>query len=344
MPVQTYVYPTPGEFRELERDYLPALTGDDPAFRHFPMRDVNASRVIWRQKDNYTGMQQPRGINGEPPRVVPLGENWFESVAGVYGEHIPIDERSLTYRTDVAMNAAGLPMPTQDMIDEAQEQLLVRRLIRIKNTIWSLMVSGNFVVRDIKGAIVHTDSYTQLQYTSAVPWSTPGTSMPLADLRSVNLLGRGTGANFGGGAVAYVNQVQANRMMSNTNAADLGGKRTTGGGTITSLNGWNAILEGEGLPKVVVYDQGYHDENGVFQLFIPDGVAIVVGTRPGGATPGEYHMTINANNPGRAPGAYTVVTDSAEGPNPVPREIHVHDGHNGGPALVYPGMIVRVNC
>ncbi len=341
MPI-TYAYPTAGEFKDIEREKIADLTMSDPAFKHFPIRERNTTRVTWRMKDNVTGVQQIRGVNGEPPRVVPLGESFFSSQAGYYGEYIPIDEDQLTNRTDVVMGAAGLPMPTDDMIDEAQEQLLGRRLDRIKNTVWDLMVQGSFVVRDIKGAILHAESYTQIIYSGS-DWSTAASSTPLADFRALNLLGRGTSANFGGGAIGYVNQVTANRLMANTNAADLGGKRTTGGGTITSLNGWNTILEGEGLPRVVVYEGGYFTEAGVWTLRIPDDVVVVVGTRPDTNAPGEYQMVVNANNPNRAPGAYTIVKDSADGPHPVPREIHVHDGHNGGPALVYPGMIIRMN-
>jgi hypothetical protein len=342
MPI-TYAYPTAGEFKDIEREKITDLTMTDPAFTHFPIRERQTTRVTWRQKDNTTGVQQIRGVNGEPPRVVPLGENFFSSQAGYYGEYMPIDEEQLTTRTDVVMGNTGLPMPTEDMIDEIQEQLLGRRLDRIKNTIWDLMVQGYFAVRDIKNAILHTESYTQ-NISTGSDWSTPATSTPLADFRAINLLGRGTSANFGGGAIAYMNQVTANRMMSNTNATNLDGKHTTGGGTITSLNGWNTILEGEGLPRVVVYEGGYFPEGSTtWTLRIPDDVVVVVGTRPDTKAPGEYQMVVNANNPNRAPGAYTIVKDSADGPHPVPREIQVHDGHNGGPALIFPGMLIRMN-
>lgn len=343
MPLQTYSYPTPGEFRELEQEYLPDLMDGDPAFRHFPIRSRNTWRVRWRQKDNYFGMQQPRGLNGEPPRVVPVGENWFESVPGVYGEYMPIDEQSLTTRADTPMNAIGLPMPAADQVDEAQEQLLVRRLIRIKVTLWQLMVQGYFVVRNLQGAVVHTDSYTQQVFTSTVPWATVATATPLADFRGVQAYELGSSNNFGTAAVAYMNRTTATRMSNNSNAADLGGKKGSGGGTISGVSGWNTVLQAEGLPRVEVYNEGYYDDNNAFQLLIPDNKVVVVGTRPGSPDVGEYQMVINANNPGRAPGPYTIVKDSADGPHPIPREIHVHDGHNGGPALEYPSLIVLMN-
>jgi hypothetical protein len=49
-------------------------------------------------------------------------------------------------------------------------------------------------------------------------------------------------------------------------------------------------------------------------------------------------MVRNANNPGLAPGAYMKIVDN--GDRAVPRLIQVHDGHNGGPALLYPSAIV----
>lgn len=341
MPLQTYAYPTPGEFRELEKEYEPDLMAD-PIFRHFPIRSRNTWRVRWRQKDNYFGLQQARGLNGEPPRVVPVGENWFESVPGVYGEYMPIDEQSLTTRADTPMNASGLPMPTEDQVDECQEQLLVRRQARIVTTLWQLAVQGYFVVRNQQGAVVHTDSYTQQVYTGS-DWSTAATATPLADFRGVGAFELGTSNSFGSGAVAYMNRTTAQRMMNNTNASDLGGKRGTGGGTISGIGGWNTILQADGAPRVEVYNQGYYDDNGAFQLLIPDDKVVVIGTRPGAANVGEYQMVINANNPNRAPGPYTIVKDSADGPHPVPRQIAVHDGHNGGPTVEYPSLIVLMN-
>jgi hypothetical protein len=73
-------------------------------------------------------------------------------------------------------------------------------------------------------------------------------------------------------------------------------------------------------------------------LFIPNNKVVVVGTRPAGQRVGEYRITRNANNPDLGPGPYMKVVDNGE--DKVPREIDVHDGHNGGPVLYYPGAIV----
>jgi hypothetical protein len=106
------------------------------------------------------------------------------------------------------------------------------------------------------------------------------------------------------------------------------------------FNDINQVLGGEALPQLVVHDEGYLDDDGVFQNFIPNNRVIVVGVRPG-AKLGEYQMVRNATNPNMEPGAYTRVWDSntVDGGRP-PRLIEVHDGHNGGPALMFPGDIV----
>jgi hypothetical protein len=92
------------------------------------------------------------------------------------------------------------------------------------------------------------------------------------------------------------------------------------------------------LPKIVIYDEGYIDESNTFQLFVPNNKVVVIGKRPAGQTVGEYIFTFNANNPGGTPGPYMKIIDRGE--ETVPRKIEVHDGHNGGPALYFPGSIV----
>jgi hypothetical protein len=58
-------------------------------------------------------------------------------------------------------------------------------------------------------------------------------------------------------------------------------------------------------------------------------------------------MTRNANNPGYAPGSYTYTIDrTGNGPNgqrQTPPNIEVHQGHNGGPRLEYPGSILLMS-
>jgi hypothetical protein len=216
-----------------------------------------------------------------------------------------------------------------------QDRLLERRLNRIKYIGWKLVTTGAYSVSGPNG-IIHADSYT-LQTLAGSDWSVPNTASPLGDFRAAQLKGRGKGVSFGAQAKAYMNRVTFNRQIANTNANDLAGKRTSGLGTVLSLKDTNAVQQGEDLPEVVVHDEGYLDDSGTFQTWIPDDVVVIVGRRLNGAAIADYCMTRNANNPNAAPGSYTKVDDD---PKRVPRTIYVHDGHNGGPRVYFPSAIV----
>lgn len=335
-----FLYPTSAELRQIEQDYLPNLLTARPVFGIFPIRDVDQALVMWEQEDNYTGLQQVRGLDGQPPKVNKIGAKRYQMQPGVYGEFSTIDEAELTIRR--AWGSFGNPIAINDLVLREQRRLLGRRLDRIESIVWTLLTTGTFAVAGPAGAILHTDSYTMQTYTAPVTWATAATAAPLADLRAVQLLHRGHSVSFGPTAEAWMNQVTANRLFTNTNNADIYGRRTAGLGTYNSEAQLNMLFAGDGLPQIRIYDGGYLDETGTFQPFIPNGVVDVIGKRTDGATIGEYEMTRNATNPNLSPGAYTEVVDSMAKTGRPPRQIEVHDGHNGGPALFMPSAIVRM--
>lgn len=329
------IYPSNAELNEIAQVKLPRLEQGRPIFQIFPIVDSDSSLVMWEQKDNYKGLQQLRGLNGQPARVNPVGASQYQMRPGVYGEYYDIDEVQLTERRQYG--TFNQPISINDLVMEGQDLLLQRRLDRIEYIGWTLLTTGTFSVALPNGAVAHTDTYTT-QTLNASTWGTHTTATPLADLRAARLKGRGTSSSFGVGAVAYANQATIDDALANTNSADLGGKRMTGLAQPLSLSDVNQLLTGEGLPNLQAYDEGYIDDTGTFQLFIPAGVVVVIGRRPGNAPIGKYVMTRNANNPGLGPGAYMKVIDNAG--QEVPRQIQVHDGHNGGPALEFPGAVL----
>jgi hypothetical protein len=337
--VPIYTFPTASDLEQIEQVKLPRLVQSSPIFGLFPFEGKRSHVLEWEQRDNYVGLQQLRGLNGKPPRVNVVGAKSYLMRPGVYGEFMAIDEVERTLRR--AYGTFNQPIDLSDLVMERQDQLLVRRLNRIEWLCWELVIKGYFQVADAKGANAHTSGYTQQIYTASVSWATAATAKPLEDLRAVQLLGRGQSGGFGAGAVAMVNQVTANRLLSNTNDNDLGGKFGNNGlGRVTSINGMNNILSMEGLPTVAVYDDGYYNEAGVWTQWIPDGVVIVIGRRDNGAPIGAFRYTFNVNNPGGEPAPYTRVIDRTE--DTIPAEIEVHDGFNGGPVIFYPGSIVKM--
>lgn len=336
MAAINYDYPSAQELQTVEQSLLPDLTANDPVFDIFPIGTQNASLLKWQQKDDYIGLQSLRGLNGAPPRVTRVGINEYQMKPGTYGEFAEIDEAELTERAKFGSLTDVIDI--NDLVAEAQEQLLHRRLTRIKYIAWTLLSTGTFSVASENGGTLHTDSYTMQTFSASVAWSTTATATPLADFRSVQLLSLGYSVDFGSKARAYMNRVTWNNMIKNTNSADLYGRRTAGFGTYESIDDVNKLLAGDDLPQIVIYDHAYKNASGTATRYIPNNVVVVVGVRPGGKSIGEYTMTRNINNPDGGPGAYTKVVDT--GDREVPRRLMVHDGHNGGPRLFYPSAVV----
>lgn len=334
-----FIFPTNASLSLIAQDKIARLAANRVGFDILPMQDIDTATVQWEQWDNYIGLQQVRGLNGEPTRVKRIGAKTYRMAPGVYGEFIRLDEKELTERRQIADPLR--PVNITDLVAQAQDQLLERRLDRIELIIWTLLLTGTFAVADPSGTIVHTDTYLQQSFAAIVPWATVATATPLADLRAMQLLSRGHSVNFGASSILYVNRVTANNLANNQNAADIFGRRTGGLATPNSLIDMNKIFMGEDLPQIKIYDETYFDEAGALQLFIPNGQGVLVGSRNGGQAIGGYHLTRNANNPNMRPGAYMKIFD--RGQDTVPRSIDVHDGHNGGPCLYFPSALIKIS-
>jgi hypothetical protein len=333
-----YIYPTNQELSIIERTKIAALSMSDPIFEHFPTVNVDAHVLSWEQRDNYKGLQQIRGLNGQPKRVNALGGNRFTIEPGVYGEFATVDELELTTRRPWGEFNGSVDV--SDLVAEKQDQLLQRRVDLIKSILWTLVTTGTFTVANELWQTMYAGTYAVQSFTAGVAWGTSATAVPLANFRAVQLLSRGYSVDFGTRARAYMNRVTFNKMVTNTNANDLAGRRTSGLNTVLNLEEINAVLAGEGLPMIVIYDEGYLNAAGTFVPFIADDKVIVIGARPGNQPVGDYAMTRNANNPNMEPGPYTKVIDREED---VPRQLVVHDGHNGGPRIYFPSAIVRMS-
>lgn len=337
----TFTYPEPKELKEIEQVKLPVLTEDDPIFDDFPITEVPSWRLSWEQLDNYQGLQQVRGLDGQPGRVKQVGAKSYDFEPGVYGEFGQLTEKQMTEARE--LGTFDKPISLDTLVGRMQTQLLTRRIDRIRFIIWTLLTAGVFSIARDDGQILHTDVFPLLTYSAAVSWGTFATATPYADLRGMVLKQRGQSVDFAGGKL-YMNQVSINNLLSNTNANDLFGRKVGGGNTVNDLVDINAISAKQSLPTIMPYDYGYLSDGtdgnaaGTFVPFISNGKAVLIGKRTNGANLGEYRMTRNANNPNMEPGAYTRVIDHGE--QSIPRKIDVHDGHNGGPVVYFPGAVV----
>jgi len=337
----TYVYGKTKDIETIEQKLLPDLTGDNPIFSIFPFDSDRRHMIEWEQEDNYGGLQQLRGYNGLPLSVQLVGSKRYKAEPGVYGEHVTLDEEELSIRRERASYGGG-PVDVRDLVGRAVRQLLVRRLNLVKKICWNLLVNGTFSVSHKISGVSYTGSYTPPTFTPNPLWNQHATATPLKDMRGYKAYGVGQSCSFGAAAVQYMNWVTAEEILSNTNPDDLGGKLLGGGNTVNSLADVNKILLMNDVPPIKIHDDGYIDDNGTWQYDIPTGKAVVVGKRPSGARVGRYRYTININSPNSAAKPYTRVFDRST--DQVPGLIEVHDGHNGGPLVQFPGSVIVVNA
>jgi hypothetical protein len=337
----TFIYPSNAILQEIAQDLLPALQMNDPIFGIMPIVNRDTDLVMWEQEDNYLDLMNVRGINGQPGKVQPVGLKRYAMQPGYYGDFTVIDEQEITRRRNPG--SFGQTIDLNELVRKRQDLIMTRMISRIVSICWSLIATGSFSVSK-DGAVVVTDTYTIQTYSAGTAWSTAATSTPLADFRAVKLKQRGHSVAFNARATAYMNQVTFNNMTANTNSADLGGKRTAGLATVIGLSDTNKVLLAEDMPQIVIYDGGYLDSAGTFQPFIANSKVVVVGERLDGGNIAEFEMTRNANREDLGPGIYNFITDTLTASTaPVPRELGIHLGFNGGPALLFPSAIVAMS-
>lgn len=332
-------FPTDSELVRVGQVKFQRLTDQRVVFRWFPVRDRDFEIVEWEQRDDFGGLQQLRGYNGMPPKVGWVGGKRFRETPGVYGEQKSIDELTLARRRQ--FGATKVRINIDDLVVEAQDHLLLRRLDRIELTLWLLAAFGTFSVAHPNGGIQHTGTYN-VQVVDASDWTDHTLGTPLLDLRAPKITGRGKNVSFGSQAVAVMNEITANHLFSNQNDNDLYGrvKNLFVNGQLGSEAQANRVLSTEGTPQILIYDEGYLDDTNTYVPFIPDNRVVIFAKLPAGEVHGEYMMVRNVNNVDMAPGPYTKVIDRTDR---VPREVEIHDGHNGGPALYWPGGIMILN-
>ena len=338
-------YPASAVLDQVDQDLLPQLILDDPAFDMFPMVEKDAALVQWEQQDSYQGLMQLRGYNSPSPRVPATGWKKYMMQPGIYGEYEPIDEMEITTRR--APGSFNLPISIDDLVTERQQKLMTRQVNRQRQVIWALISRGDYSVAFPNGTVGVVDSYPVQTYAATTGWDTIATATPLGDFRAVQLKHRGHSIRLGNDATAYMNRITFNKMIANTNQADLGGRRATGLSSIEGVKDFNELAMKDDLPNVVIYDEGYLSDGtdgnaaGTFVPFIPTAVVVVVGKRTNNATIGQFQLTFNATNPSRSSAPYLMIWDSAnQGGGEPPRLIKVHRGFNGGPALFFASAIV----
>ncbi len=335
-----YTYPTTKELQEIAPEKVMELERDRPTFKIFPDRETNMVTLEWTQKDNWRGIQQLRGLNGEPTYVKMVGERRFRATPGYFGEFMTVDEEMMTNRAD--RTPEGRPVNISDLVAERQDYLLERERNVKEYTHWKAILDGQFTfVNSANGAYYH-DEFS-IQTVTMSDWSDHDNATPIADLLGAKLLGRGKSVSFGTGSEYFMNTVTLNHMLRNNNPDDLGGHfAITVGGTkqFKTQDEVNSTLASMGLGTIREYDESYLTDAGSTVQWIPDDKVAFVGRRTDGSKIGEYRLTRNPNNDMK-PGSYSKVFDRKDR---IPRLIEVHQGHNGGLVIFYGSALGVGSC
>lgn len=341
MPITTLgcILPTASELNQLQMELFPRFLEGRVGLEILPIRTTDMPSIITNQPDSFTGLQAFRGLNkptlSVPKRYNPYGT--FKYVEpGYYGEHDVIDEEVMTKWA--APGSCNSMLDLTEYINRLQQRLLERRANRMEYIAWQTLTFGRYTALNQAGQIIFEAQFNIQNVSAAIPWTNFPGSFPLRDFRAIQLLGRGTSARFDTCAKAYGNRVTMNALMSNTNTADVGRVGLSACCNFMSLEQINQQFAAQGLPQLVIYDQGYLDDDFNFNTYIPDGYVIVVGCRPGDVPVGNFWLTRNAVDCGITSGAWQKIIDTCD--REVPRKISVYDGFNGGASLDYSRMVV----
>lgn len=331
--------PTASEIQTLQMELFPRYLEGRVGLEILPFATTDLPSIVLHQPDIFKGLQPFRGLN-KPTLQVPERYNPYGTMChvepGYWGEHDQLDEEILTKWAQ--------PGTCNQMLDITQyttwiqQRLLERRANLIEYNIWQVLVYGRYVALNQSGQVIFDQQFNNQSVSAGVPWTNFAGSFPLRDFRAIQLLGRGTSARFDSCAKAYMNRETANLLFANTNPNDVGRVGLSACCNFMSQDMINQQFLAQGLPQIVIYDEGYIDDAGIFNVYIPFGYVVIVGCRPNNVPPGHYWLTRNAVNCTIGSGFWQKLVDTCD--REVPRKIFIYDGHNGGPALEYPRMVV----
>lgn len=331
--------PTTSEIQQLQMELFPQYLEGRLGLDILPLKTTDQPSIILQQPDIFKGIQAFRGLN-KPTQSVPNRYNPYGTMKyiepGYFGEHDELDEEILTkWAQPITCNQ---PLDVSAYTTTIQQRLLERRANRIELLIWQTLVYGRYTALNTAGQVIFEGQFTTQNVSAGVPWTNFAGSFPLRDFRQIQLLGRGTSARFDSCARAIMNRETANLLFANQNPLDVGRIGLSACCNFMSIGMINQQFEAQGLPQVVIYDNGYVDDNDAFNVFIPFGYVVVVGCRPANVPVGNFWLTRNAVGCGISSGFWQKLTDTCD--REVPRKIKIYDGFNGGPAIHYPRAIV----
>lgn len=347
----TYRFPTNVSLTEVVQEYIierEKLLG----LTLMPLVSRDTQFIEWDELDSELGATAPHNMNADPKVAGRPGMKTHRFSPLFFKETDVLKESDMLMPRQAGTLGGTLDLSAE--IARIAKARADRNFLRVESTIWQTL-KGNLVI-DENGVKVDEDYPVQTQ-NALVDWDEFATATPLADFNAMKLKYRGTGASFGG-AKAYMNQTTANWLLANQNAADMKGYQNQNYLNLTyTIEEVNKILAGRGLPQIVVYDEGYYDSDGDFQLFLGDGEVVVIGKRPAGQSIGDWIMTPSLHHAAMGPNSFgffsiievngqpnpgaVTIAEIGAGKNP---KIEITGGVYGGPRLIFPRTVINFDA
>lgn len=340
------IIPTPAEIVAVGARIIPYRRKDLVGINDLmPMKYVNNTHIIINRPDIIRGLQPWRGLGGEPPVTTDQFNRDGEFCLfwpGYWGETKMVTESELANVAEPG-TCPGQPLDARKEIARIQNRLTYRMLMRMEKLVWDTLRTGRYVAMNEAGRVIFEQFFNIRMVRATVDFTDLVNSRPLSFFRSLPEIFRDTSAMFTGDCVRYyMNRTTLNRILENSNGLDLGRGNLSACCNTIGLDWVNAQFASQGLGRIVIYDNRWVDEQGGIHLFIPDGWVIIKGCRPDAVVPGHYYLTKVLNScielSGDMQGMWYFLHDNCG--EKIVREITVGAGHNGGPILEYPEMII----
>lgn len=302
-----------------------------------PIREVYSAEIEFDVIEASSGMTPAHNLGADPKLVKLAGMRTKKVGTGYWKETKRIDEKELLYtRAAGSYNERAGRM----LVIEKSMQLDDRLETRIEWLTWQPLVNSQVQINEngVKYTVPYDIPSKNLP-SPAKKWSDP-TADILGDLNKYIMMFRGTGAKA---TKAYFDYTVAGYLAANNGIKELL-KNTTYAAFLSSTNISQAMKLFYPDIDFVIYDEGYVDEKGNFNSFIPDTKFLLVGTGQPGEDMMDFGTTISLHNGGLdkpQPGKFSIVDDKSEqAKNPF---VDITVGIYGLPRLYHPNWVVSAN-
>jgi hypothetical protein len=283
------------------------------------------------------GMTKAHAIGTDPKTATLAGQSRKRMGTGYWKETYRINEEELLFAREAGTynDRAG-----RDRVLQRAKEMDDRLETRLEWLRWQPMVAGQLVVDE--NGVKYTVDYTlpndnKPELLNDERWSVVDKAKPITNLSTWMRLFRGSGAR---GVEAYFNQTVAGYLAQNTVIQNLL-KNTQYAKMLSPDNIAEALNLLFPKLKMTCYDEGYADENGTFQPFIPDDRFVIRGQGPIGELMMDFASTITLHNgtlEKPQPGKFAVIEDkSGENKNPF---VDITVGIYGLPRVYHPNWII----